>query len=162
MSVDIGVLYEGYYGDSAFTFAVGRVSEEKHRLMQVTWEALYMGIEKAVAGNRLQDISHAIQQHAESNGYSVIRELVGHGIGKSLHEDPQVPNYGTPGKGPLLREGMTLAIEPMVNMGTAQVFTMKDGWTIVTADRRPSAHYEHTVLVREGEPEILTKHKLKP
>jgi len=162
VSVDIGVLFEGYYGDSAFTFAVGKVSAEKRRLMEVTWEALYLGMEKAVAGNRLQDISYAIQHHAESHGFSVVRELVGHGIGKSLHEDPQVPNYGTPGKGPLLQSGMTLAIEPMINVGTQRVLTMKDNWTIVTADRKPSAHYEHTVLIREGEPEILTKHELKP
>lgn len=162
VSVDIGVLHEGYFGDSAYTFAVGEVDESKKRLMKVTWEALYKGIEKARAGNRLQDISFAIQSYAESHGYSVVRELVGHGIGKALHEDPQVPNYGLPGRGPLLKPGMTLAIEPMINMGTHQVLTRSDGWTIVTADKKPSAHYEHTVLIRDGEAEILTKHKLKP
>ncbi len=162
VGIDIGVEYRGFFGDAAYTFAVGQVSTEKKRLLQVTWEALYKGIEQAIAGNRLQDISAAIQQHAESNGYSVVRELVGHGIGRQLHEDPQVPNYGTPGKGPKLRERMTLAIEPMVNMGKAEVETLSDGWTIVTRDRMPSAHYEHTVVVWNGEPEILTKHSLRP
>ncbi|RMG68851.1 MAG: type I methionyl aminopeptidase [Calditrichaeota bacterium] len=162
VSVDIGVEYRGYYGDAAFTFPVGEVEETKRRLMEVTWESLFVGIEKAVAGNRVQDISASIQQFVEARGFNVVRNLTGHGIGRALHEDPQVPNYGKPGRGPQLRAGMTLAIEPMVNAGTAQVFELSDGWTIVTADRRPSAHYEHTVLITDGEPEILTKHSLNP
>ncbi len=161
VSVDIGVEYKGYYGDSAFTFPVGEISEEKKQLMKVTVEALYLGIAQAVAGNRVQDISHAVQTHAEKYGYGVVRELVGHGIGKALHEEPQVPNFGKPHRGPLLKEGMTLAIEPMINMGTKNVYTLEDGWTIVTQDGKPSAHYEHTVVVRNGKPEILTENKLK-
>lgn len=162
VSIDVGVRYKGYHGDAAFTFAVGEVGEEKKRLMKITWEALFKGIKEAKAGNRLQDISATIQEYAESYGYSVVRELVGHGVGKKLHEDPQVPNYGKRGRGPLLKSGFTLAIEPMVNMGTKNVRTLQDGWTIVTGDRLPSAHYEHTVLILDGEPEILTKHQLKP
>jgi methionyl aminopeptidase len=162
VSIDIGVEYEGYYGDAAYTFAVGNINAEKTKLLKVTWEALFQGVKKAMNGNRLQDISSAVQEYAETNGYSVVRELVGHGIGKALHEDPQVPNYGNPGRGPLLRPGMTLAIEPMINMGDPGIFTKSDGWTVVTRDRKPSAHYEHTILILNGEPEILTKHTLKP
>ncbi len=162
VSIDVGVRFKGYYGDSAYTFAVGEISEEKKRLMRITWEALYKGIEQARVGNRLQDISATIQEYAESHGYSVVRDLVGHGIGKKLHEDPQVPNYGKRGRGPLLKAGFTLAIEPMVNMGTEKVYTRSDNWTIVTADHQPSAHYEHTVVLVDGEPEILTKHHLTP
>lgn len=162
VSIDIGVLQDGYYGDAAFTFSVGKVAEEKKRLMKVTWDSLHLGIDQARDGNRLQDISAKIQQHAESHGYSVVRILVGHGIGKELHEDPQIPNYGKAGKGPLLRSGFTFAIEPMINMGTKNVHTLQDDWTIVTDDLRPSAHYEHTILVQDGEPEILTKHELSP
>lgn len=162
VSIDVGVRYKGYHGDAAFTFPVGEVNEEKKRLTHVTWEALYKGINQAVAGNHLYDISATIQEHAESNGYSVVRELVGHGIGKKLHEAPQVPNYGKRGRGPLLKSGFTLAIEPMINMGTKNVRTLADGWTIVTIDSLPSAHYEHTVLILDGEPEILTKHNLDP
>ncbi len=162
VSVDIGVRYQDYYGDAAYTYAVGEVSEEKKRLMRVTWEALMKGIAMAQVGNRLQDISATIQQHVEAHGFTVVRELVGHGVGKELHEDPQVPNYGTFGKGPRLKAGMTLAIEPMVNMGTANVLTLQDGWTVVTEDRQPSAHYEHTVAILEDGPEILTKHSLNP
>lgn len=162
IGVDIGVEYRGYFGDAAYTFQVGTISKEKHRLLWVTWESLFKGIEKACAGNRLQDISFAVQQYAESHGYSVVRELVGHGIGKKLHEDPQVPNYGKPGRGPVLKAGMTLAIEPMINMGGARVYTKPDGWTIVTADHKPSAHFEHTVLVLNGKPKILTVHNLNP
>ncbi len=162
VSVDVGVRYKGYHGDAAFTYPVGKVDEAKKRLMQVTWEALFLGIDRARAGNRLQDISYAIQHHAESHGYGVVRELVGHGIGKKMHEDPQVPNYGKPGRGPLLKSGFTLAIEPMINMGTAKVRCLSDNWTYVTLDGKPSAHYEHTVHIREGEPEILTKHNLEP
>ncbi len=162
VSVDIGVKLNGYYGDAAFTYAVGNISEEKKRLMQVTWEALHKGIEMATVENRLQDISATIQNYVESHGYTVVRELVGHGVGRELHEDPQVPNFGTFGKGPRLKAGMTLAIEPMVNMGTANVVTLADGWTVVTQDRKPSAHYEHTVAILDGGPEILTKHSLNP
>lgn len=162
ISIDVGVRYQGYYGDAAFTFAVGKVSEEKKQLMNVTWEALHKGIEQAQVGNRLQDISATIQEYAESHGYSVVRELVGHGIGKKLHEDPQVPNYGKRGRGPLLKAGFTLAIEPMINMGTEKVYTLSDNWTIVTADHLPSAHYEHTILLADGAPEILTIHQLTP
>jgi methionyl aminopeptidase len=162
ISIDVGVRYQGYHGDAAYTFPVGEVNEEKKRLMKVTWEALFKGIEQAKAGNRVQDISAMIQEYAEFNGYSVVRELVGHGIGKKLHEDPQVPNYGKRGRGPLLKSGFTLAIEPMINLGTKNVRTLSDGWTIVTVDSLPSAHYEHTVLILDGEPEILTKHNLDP
>jgi methionyl aminopeptidase len=150
------------YGDSAFTFSVGKIDEEKRKLLKITWESLYKGIERANEKNRVQDISYAIQNFAESNGYSVVRELVGHGIGKELHEDPQVPNYGQQGRGAQLATGMTLAIEPMINIGTAKVFTKTDGWTIVTADKKPSAHFEHTILINGKMPKILTEHNLKP
>ncbi len=162
VSVDIGVLYEGYYGDAAYTFPIGNVSSEKKELMRTTWESLMKGIDKARAGNRLSDIGASIQAHAESRGYSVVRTLVGHGIGKALHEEPQVPNYGKMGKGPLLKSGFTLAIEPMINIGTETVTEASDGFTIVTQDQKPSAHYEHTVHIRDGEPEILTQHQLTP
>jgi methionyl aminopeptidase len=161
VSVDIGVEQNGFFGDSAFTFPVGEVDPEKLKLMRVTLESLYLGIEKAVAGARLQNISNAIQVHAENHGYGVVRELVGHGIGRRLHEEPQVPNFGRADRGPILKEGMALAIEPMVNMGTRHVLTQEDGWTIVTRDRMPSAHYEHTVIVRDGAPEVLTENNLK-
>ncbi|MFZ0390729.1 MAG: type I methionyl aminopeptidase [Calditrichia bacterium] len=161
ISMDIGVQYQGYYGDSAFTFPVGEVAPDVRQLMQTTIMALYKGISQAAAGNRLQDISHAIQTHAEQHGYSVVRELVGHGIGRKLHEEPQVPNFGKPNRGPKLASGMTLAIEPMINMGTRHVRTLDDGWTVVTVDGRFSAHYEHTVLIQDGKPEILTEHNLK-
>ncbi len=162
VTVDVGVRYKGYHGDAAYTFPVGEVSEERKKLMKVTWESLFLGIEKAKAGNRLRDISAAIQKHAESYGYGVVRELVGHGVGKKLHEDPQVPNFGRAGRGPLLKSGFTLAIEPMINLGTKNVHQLSDGWTVVTNDHLPSAHYEHTVLIQDGEPEILTKHSLSP
>jgi len=161
VSIDIGVEKNGFYGDAAFTFPVGEISEQKLRLMKVTFEALFQGIEKAKAGLRLQDISHAIQSHAENHGYSVVRELVGHGIGRSLHEEPQVYNFGKPNQGPLLKEGMVFAIEPMINEGERYVRTKEDGWTVVTKDGQPSAHYEHTVVIKNGIPEILTEHKLK-
>ncbi len=161
VSVDIGVEYQGYFGDSAFTFPVGEVDEQKKELMRVTIEALYEGIKKAVSGNRVQDISWAIQQRAEAHHYGIVRELVGHGIGRALHEEPQVPNFGKPNRGPLLKSGMALAIEPMINMGDRQVVTLEDGWTVVTRDRAPSAHYEHTVIVQNGAPEILTENGLK-
>ncbi len=162
VSIDIGVRYRGFYGDAAYTFPVGEISREKRALLKATWEALYKGIEMAKSGNRLQDISATIQEFAESRGYSVVRELVGHGIGKKLHEDPQVPNYGKKGRGPVLKSGFTLAIEPMINMGTKNVHTLSDGWTIVTDDKKPSAHYEHTVLILDGDPEILTMHGMSP
>jgi methionyl aminopeptidase len=162
VSVDIGAEYEGFYGDAAYTFPVGEIDDERKRLLKITWESLFKGIDQAYEDNRVQDISSAVQNYAESHGYSVVRELVGHGIGKVLHEDPQVPNYGTPGRGPQLKTGMTLAIEPMINVGSAKVFTKPDGWTIVTADGKPSAHFEHTVLIDGEEPRILTKHNLTP
>ncbi|RKX64706.1 MAG: type I methionyl aminopeptidase, partial [Thermodesulfobacteriota bacterium] len=151
-----GVLYDGYYGDAAITVPVGKISERAERLLRVTQEALYKGIEKAQAGNRLYDISAAIQNHVEKYGYSVVRQFVGHGIGRSLHEDPQVPNFGKPGQGPRLKEGMVLAIEPMVNEGTYEVEILSDGWTAVTKDRKLSAHFEHTVAITENGPQILS------
>lgn len=156
ISVDIGANYKGYHGDSAWTYAVGTVSDDIQKLMDVTKESLFKGLEQAKAGNRLSDISHAIQTHAESFGYSVVREFVGHGVGKQLHEDPQIPNYGLPHKGPKLKAGMTLAIEPMINMGRKEVRVLQDNWTTVTIDGLPSAHYEHSILVTDGEPVILT------
>lgn len=157
VSIDVGVRKNGYYGDSARTFAVGKISDEKQRLMRVTEESLYKGIDQAVAGNRIHDVSFAVQKHVEANGYSVVRELVGHGVGKNLHEEPAIPNYGDPGTGVKLKEGMVLAIEPMVNAGTHKVEHDADGWTVRTADGKPSAHYEHTVVVRQGAAEILTR-----
>ncbi len=157
VSIDVGVLKDGYFGDSARTFAVGRISEEKQRLLRITEESLYKGIEKAAAGNKLHDLSAAVQEHVESAGFSVVRDLVGHGIGKELHEEPAVPNFGTRGSGLTLREGMTLAIEPMVNAGTYEVVVAPDGWTVRTSDGKPSAHFEHTIVVRNGEAEILTR-----
>lgn len=157
VGIDIGVFAEGFYGDAAYTFPVGAIDAAARKLLSVTEESLYRGIEQAVEGNRVNDISHAIQSHVERNGFSVVRTFVGHGIGRELHEEPQVPNYGLPGKGPRLREGMTLAIEPMVNEGGPDVIVLEDGWTAVTADRRRSAHYEHTVLVTAKGPRILTK-----
>ena len=156
VSIDVGVVKNGYYADAAKTFAVGEVSDEKRRLMEMTEKALYIGIEQAVEGNRLFDIGYAIQSYVESHGFSVVRDLVGHGIGKKLHEEPPVPNFGQKGKGIRLREGMTLAIEPMVNAGTWQVYFGSDGWTVYTLDGLPSAHFEHTIVVRKGKPEILT------
>ena len=156
ISVDIGAKYKGYHGDSAWTYAVGTVTEEVAKLMEVTKQSLFEGLKYAKAGNRLTDISHAVQKHAESFGYSVVREFVGHGVGSQLHEDPQIPNYGLPGKGPVLKAGMTLAIEPMVNMGRKEVKVLKDNWTAITIDRKPSAHYEHSVLITEDDPIILT------
>ncbi len=157
VSVDIGVEYKGYFGDAARTFSVGNVSEEKQRLLKITKEALYCGIEQAREGNRLYDISAAIQQHVESAGFSVVRDLVGHGIGKSLHEAPQIPNFGRPNHGPRLKSGMVFAIEPMVNIGTFDVMTLDDNWTVVTLDGLPSAHFEHDILIRDGKAEILTE-----
>ena len=156
ISVDLGVKYKGYFGDSAITAIVGEVSSDIHRLLKVTREALFEGIKKARTGNRLSDISHSIQFYVEKNGFSVVREFVGHGIGSSLHEDPQIPNFGKPGQGSRLKPGMILAVEPMVNMGTFEVEIKQDNWTAVTLDRQPSAHFEHTIVVTEDKPEILT------
>jgi methionyl aminopeptidase len=156
LSIDLGAEYDGYFGDAALTVPVGRVSRPAERLLQVTEEALSRGVEQARPGNRLHDISWAIQKCAEEAGYGVVRDYVGHGIGRAMHEDPQVPNVGRPGSGPRLQAGMVLAIEPMVNAGGAAVELLEDGWTVVTADRRLSAHFEHTVAIREGGPEILT------
>lgn len=156
ITVDIGAQYKGYHGDSAWSYAVGEVSPEVSKLMEVTKESLFEGLKYAKAGNHLTDISHAIQVYAESFGYSVVREFVGHGLGQQLHEDPQIPNYGLPGKGPILKKGMTLAIEPMINMGRKEVRVLKDNWTAVTIDKKPSAHYEHSILITDGYPIILT------
>jgi methionyl aminopeptidase len=155
-SVDCGVLKNGFYGDSAYTFTVGSVNQETLRLLDVTKESLYKGIEKAVAGNRLGDISEAVQTHAEKNGYGVVRELVGHGIGRSLHEKPEVPNYGKRGSGMILKEGLVIAIEPMINMGGKAVIHERDGWTVRTADNSPSAHFEHTVAIGKEKADILS------
>ncbi len=156
ISIDMGAVYRGYYGDAAATFPVGEISEEARRLLEVTEKALYEGISKAVVGNRVGDISAAVQSYVERHGFHVVRDYVGHGIGRSMHEEPQVPNFGKPGVGPRLQPGMVLAIEPMVNVGTHEVVVMPDGWTVVTKDGSLSAHFEHTVLITEGEPEILT------
>jgi methionyl aminopeptidase len=163
VSLDVGVKKDGYYGDSAYTYAIGDPGEEGRRLMAVTKESLRLGIEQAVVGNRVYDIARAVQKHVEANGFSVVRELVGHGIGRSLHEEPAIPNF-VPSpfqrhqfRNTQLVEGMVICIEPMVNAGTYRVMTAADGWTVVTQDGKPSAHYEHTVVVREGAPEILTK-----
>ena len=156
VSIDVGVKKSNFYGDGAWTFHVGRIGDDKVRLMQVTEESLYKGIEKARAGNRVHDISAAVQQYVEGAGFSVVRDLVGHGVGRNLHEEPPIPNFGEAGTGPVLTKGMTLAIEPMVNFGTYRVRMDSDGWTIRTADGMPSAHFEHTVLVTDNGPEILT------
>jgi methionyl aminopeptidase len=156
ISVDCGVKKNGFYGDHAYTFAVGKVSPQVQRLLDVTKECLYLGIEKMMSGNRVGDISYAVQQHAEKNGYGVVRELVGHGLGKRLHEEPEVPNYGKRGDGPKLKEGMVVAIEPMINMGKKDIRHLNDGWTIVTADGLPSAHFEHDVAIVNGKPDILS------
>ncbi len=156
LSLDCGVKKNGFFGDSAFTYEVGKVHEEVRNLLNVTRDALYKGIEQAVSGNRIGDIGYAVQLHAERNGYSVVRELVGHGVGKELHESPEVPNYGKRGRGVMLQDGLVIAIEPMINMGSKQIIQLQDGWTIKTADMKPSAHFEHTVVVRKGKAEILS------
>ena len=156
LSVDCGVVMNGYYGDSAFTYEVGEVDVKTKQLLKVTKESLYRGIEQAVAGNRIGDIGYAVQQHAESFGYGVVRELVGHGVGKNLHESPEVPNHGRRGRGAMLKEGLVIAIEPMINMGTKRILQHNDGWTITTIDNKPSAHFEHTIVVRKGKAEILS------
>eukprot|EP00746_Dinoflagellata_sp_MGD_P148186 gnl/MRDRNA2_/MRDRNA2_80437_c0_seq2.p1 gnl/MRDRNA2_/MRDRNA2_80437_c0~~gnl/MRDRNA2_/MRDRNA2_80437_c0_seq2.p1 ORF type:complete len:263 (-),score=22.26 gnl/MRDRNA2_/MRDRNA2_80437_c0_seq2:2017-2805(-) len=156
ISLDCGVKKNGFYGDSAYTFQVGEVSEEVKKLLEVTKKSLYLAIEEAVAGKRIGDIGYAVQNHTESFGYGVVRELVGHGLGKNLHEKPEVPNYGKRGRGLKLKEGLVIAIEPMINLGTREVTQAKDGWTIITADGKPSAHFEHDVAVRKGKADILS------
>jgi methionyl aminopeptidase len=156
LSIDFGVVYGGFYGDSAITIPVGRIDQEKSLLLQATARSLELGIAAAVAGNRLSDISHAVQSYVEGEGFSVVREFVGHGIGRQLHEAPQIPNFGPAGQGPRLKAGMTLAIEPMINAGASGVKILDDGWTAVTIDGRPSAHFEHTVAITEEGPQILT------
>jgi methionyl aminopeptidase len=156
VSVDCGAIFDGYFGDHAFTFEVGVVKPEVKKLLDVTLECLYIGIKQARVGNRIEDIGYAIQQHAERHGYGVVRELVGHGLGRSLHEDPQVPNYGRRGRGKKILNGLTIAIEPMINMGTHKVRQLEDKWTIVTQDGQPSAHFEHNIAVVDGEPVILS------
>ena len=156
VSIDVGAFYEGFHGDCAATFACGAISTEAKRLIDVTRQSFFEGIAFAKRGNRVSDISHAIQTYVESNGFSVVRSFVGHGVGRKLHEEPEVPNFGNPGRGPRLLRGMTLAIEPMVNAGIEDVHILKDGWTVLTNDGKLSAHYENTVLITDGEPEILT------
>ena len=156
VSIDCGVLKNEFYGDSAYTFAVGEIAPEVQQLLHVTKECLRLAIEQAVVGKRIGDIGFACQQHAEQNGYGVVRELVGHGLGRSLHEAPEVPNYGRRGNGPRLMDGMVLAIEPMINLGRKEVLHMEDGWTIVTADRKVSAHFEHDIVVRKGQADVLS------
>lgn len=159
VSVDCGVLLNGFNGDSCYTFCVGEVSEEVSAFLQTVKESLYSGIEKAVAGNRIGDISNAVQLHNESKGYGIVREFVGHGIGRKMHEDPQVPNYGRRGNGPMLKNGMCLAIEPMVTMGMPQIYMMPDKWTIRTRDGKLAAHYEHTIAIHNGKADILSSFK---
>lgn len=156
LSLDCGVKMNGFFGDSAFTYEVGDVDPEVRELLRVTRESLYRGIRAAVSGNRIGDIGYAVQKHAEDHGYSVVRELVGHGLGKSLHESPEVPNYGKRGRGVKLNEGLVIAIEPMINMGKKEIVQLNDGWTINTIDMKPSAHFEHTIVVRKGKAEILS------
>ena len=156
VSIDCGVLKNGYYGDHAYTFPVGEVSNEVQKLLDVTKESLYLGIEQMTAGKRIGDVSYVIQKHTESHGYGVVRELVGHGLGKEMHESPEVPNYGKRGRGPVIKNGLVVAIEPMINMGTRKVKQLNDGWTIVTADGKPSAHFEHNIAVVDGKPDVLS------
>jgi len=160
-SIDIGIILNGWHGDHAYTFAIGEPADDVKQLIKITKESLYKGIEKAVAGNRVGDISNAIQEHTEKKyGYGVVRELVGHGLGRSLHEDPQVPNYGKRGNGPRLKAGMVLAIEPMINMGRKEVYTEEDQWTVRTKDGKTSVHFEHDVCVRKGSPDILSDYSI--
>lgn len=156
LSIDVGVEKNGYYGDAALTVAIGEISDEKKKLMDVTEKSLYVAIEQAVEKNRIGDISNAIQTYVDTHGYGIVRELTGHGVGKYLHEEPQIPNYGKKNSGSIIKNGMTLAIEPMINLGTHKVIVAEDGWTILTADGKPSAHFEHTIAIIDGKPEILT------
>lgn len=159
ISIDCGVFHQGFHSDSAYTYPIGEVSPSILALLRTTRDSLYLGIDQAVAGNRIGDIGLAIQKFVEAKGYTVVRELVGHGLGKKLHEAPEVPNYGKKGSGPLLKQGMVIAIEPMINLGSRNIVQERDGWTIRTADRKPSAHYEHTVAIFEDRTEVLTTHK---
>jgi methionyl aminopeptidase len=159
VSVDCGALMNGFYGDHAYTFEIGEVDEATKKLIEVTKTSLYVGIEKLTLGNRVGDVGYAIQQYCESHGYGVVRELVGHGLGKKMHEDPEMPNYGRRGRGKKFIEGMVVAIEPMINMGTHKVKQLKDGWTIVTQDGKPSVHFEHDIAILDGQPEILSTFK---
>jgi methionyl aminopeptidase len=159
ISVDCGVLKNGFYGDHAYTFEVGEVAEETKKLLQITKESLYVGMREFRAGNRVGDVGSAIQNYTEKHGYGVVRELVGHGLGKVMHEDPEMPNYGRRGRGKKFKEGMVVAIEPMINMGTQRINQLKDGWTILTADGKPSAHFEHDVAIINGKPELLSTFK---
>ena len=161
VSIDFGVILNGWHGDHAYTFAIGEIDEAKKKLIRITKESLYKGIEKAIVNNRVGDIGYAIQEHTEfKNGYGVVRELTGHGLGKSLHEDPQVPNYGKRGNGPKLKENIVLAIEPMINMGTKDVYTDDDGWTVKTADGKPSVHFEHDVCIKKDKALILSDYSI--
>ena len=159
ISIDCGVVMKGYYGDSAYTYEVGEVSKDVKNLLIRTKESLYKGIEQAVSGNRIGDIGFAIQKHVEQFGYGVVREMVGHGVGENLHEEPQIPNYGKRGRGIKLKEGLVIAIEPMINLGTRRIKQLSDGWTIITADKKFSAHFEHTIVVRKGKAEVLSSFK---
>lgn len=159
LSIDCGVYYKGFHSDSAYTYPIGEVDERIVQLLKVTKESLYKGIEEAVVGKRIGDVGFAVQNHVEKYGYSVVRELVGHGVGKELHESPEVPNYGKRGRGPMLKEGMVIAIEPMINLGKKEIVQESDGWTIRTRDRQMSAHYEHTVAVMKDKAEVLTTHE---
>ncbi len=159
VSVDCGTLLNGFYGDSAYTFEIGEVTPEIHKLLEVTKECLNKAVEAAVSGNRIGDIGYAVQKHAEDNGYGVVRELVGHGLGRGLHEKPEVPNYGRRGRGLKMKEGLVIAIEPMINLGVKEVSQLEDGWTIVTKDRKPSAHFEHDVAIGKGKAEVLSTFK---
>ncbi|MCH7858128.1 MAG: type I methionyl aminopeptidase [Candidatus Marinimicrobia bacterium] len=160
VGLDVGALKDGYYSDHARTFAVGKIDQAHQDLITRTKECLDLGIKVAVAGGTVGDIGHAVQQHAEEVGYGVVRELVGHGIGTRLHEEPQIPNYGRPGQGAVIREGMCLAIEPMINIGSREVVTQDDGWTVTTADGKPSAHFEHTIVITSNGPEVLTAYEV--
>ena len=157
ITLDIGACYKGYHGDSAWTYAVGKITDEKKKLMEVTKESLFKGLEQVKAGNRIGDIGHAVLEYAESFGFGVVRELVGHGVGTDVHEEPDVPNYGKAHTGPILKEGMVIAVEPMITAGTREIFILDDDWTIITQDEKPAAHYEHTVLVTKDGYEILTR-----
>jgi methionyl aminopeptidase len=159
ISVDVGVYKNGFHGDHAYTFMIGKPSDEVVQLVKITKESLYKGIEKAIAGNRLGDVSFAIQEHTEKKyGYGVVRELVGHGLGRSMHEDPQVPNYGKRGSGPVMKEGLVIAIEPMINLGKKDVYTDTDGWTVRTKDGKPSVHFEHDVCIKKGQADVLSNY----
>jgi methionyl aminopeptidase len=161
LSIDIGVILNGWHGDHAYTFAIGEPADDVKHLVRITKESLYKGIEKAIAGNRVGDISFAIQEHTEKkHGYGVVRELVGHGLGRNMHEDPQVPNYGKRGSGPKLKEGLVLAIEPMINLSKKDVYTEEDGWTVRTKDGKPSVHFEHDVCIRKGKADILSDYSI--